>query len=517
MAAPWWGTFVTIVAWLGVGVILLALFAPWAVQRMKRKRRCPKCWYDLSHTQGLRCSECGYAAKRERKLYKARKRWGVAWLGVFLMLGAYALHVTPGVRERGWVAAVPTTVLITALPWLSPDFDVVVSRMLPRMPTTPTVDPSWNTRLYQDLLARTQQAAPPLSSFHRSYLLLICRWQSPDLDHAESIYSDLLSEVIASTRWMGGRRISWRESRLMSSTPIPIATRTIWPVGVPIYVSGAIEGYTPAAERFVVHAPELDDSAQWKHPIARMVTPKIEARHIPDLAADYTRYLGRAGREVDSLRLRYSYRIGESCREIPALTREREIRVVESTLHTRIQGGIDDILAPVRDQELDDLLQRSLNPRLVMSHPSYFLRVHLLLGLTCGDLQDFYDDADGITFAMRIDVFMDDDVVARGVCLFRCSRGRRYGDFSVVGLEWDDDWDNWLRSLSAGRTPWSERKSLLAARDEQGKIFSIRLRGDGALALLDAGAERYWHGEVWMPLAIGSQSANSDAAREEHE
>ena len=68
----------TVIAWLGVGVLLSALFTDWVLQRICKIRRCPKCGYDLSHTPGLTCSECGYTAKRERKLYKARKRWRLA-------------------------------------------------------------------------------------------------------------------------------------------------------------------------------------------------------------------------------------------------------------------------------------------------------------------------------------------------------------------------------------------------------------------------------------------------------
>jgi len=107
-----------IVALAACVLIVWALLADWVRHRFRRRRRCPRCWYDMSRSPTLTCSECGYEAKKERRLFKARRRWRWAFFAVFLLIGSYALHVTPQVKQRGWVAAVPTTVLIAALPWL---------------------------------------------------------------------------------------------------------------------------------------------------------------------------------------------------------------------------------------------------------------------------------------------------------------------------------------------------------------------------------------------------------------
>ena len=60
----------TVVIALGVGLTWWGLFGDGA----RGRRRCPRCWHDLSHTPGMTCSECGYTARRERAFYRARRR-----------------------------------------------------------------------------------------------------------------------------------------------------------------------------------------------------------------------------------------------------------------------------------------------------------------------------------------------------------------------------------------------------------------------------------------------------------
>ncbi|MEM7228530.1 MAG: hypothetical protein AAF432_06915 [Planctomycetota bacterium] len=59
----------------------------------------------------------GRTAKKERKLHKAKPQRRLTLCALVILVGAYALQVTPGVKQRGWVAAVPDVVLIASLPW----------------------------------------------------------------------------------------------------------------------------------------------------------------------------------------------------------------------------------------------------------------------------------------------------------------------------------------------------------------------------------------------------------------
>ena len=42
--------------------------------RAQGRKRCPKCWYDMSSADSLSCPECGNDAKREADLLNTRRR-----------------------------------------------------------------------------------------------------------------------------------------------------------------------------------------------------------------------------------------------------------------------------------------------------------------------------------------------------------------------------------------------------------------------------------------------------------
>src|SRR6267142_2750442 len=88
---------------------VLALAGLWLLywsllrDRSRGRRRCPKCWYDMSGTPGsLTCSECGSIAKRERKFFKTRRRWRWALLAISLLLLTAPCASIPNASRDGW-------------------------------------------------------------------------------------------------------------------------------------------------------------------------------------------------------------------------------------------------------------------------------------------------------------------------------------------------------------------------------------------------------------------------------
>jgi len=97
-----------------LGLVALGL-SGWALfaDRSRGRRRCPRCWFDMTGL-GMRCPECGREAKRENRFFRTRRRWRVvAFAALPLLIGAAtALHVRAMRATNGWWVNVPTTALI---------------------------------------------------------------------------------------------------------------------------------------------------------------------------------------------------------------------------------------------------------------------------------------------------------------------------------------------------------------------------------------------------------------------
>ncbi len=113
----------TAAAWM---LLLAGVFVAWRFgwrDPGKGTRRCPKCWYDMSATSGLKCSECGREVTLEKRLRRrrVRRRWIVA--GVVIALASWVPFKWPeyqrlSVLRSGVLAFVPKTVLVVAWPWI---------------------------------------------------------------------------------------------------------------------------------------------------------------------------------------------------------------------------------------------------------------------------------------------------------------------------------------------------------------------------------------------------------------
>lgn len=78
----------------------------------RHKRRCPKCWYEMTGVTGLRCPECGREHASERKLFKSRHKRHQALAALLFFLFAFSTAITPRIAQRGWVRSIPTPALI---------------------------------------------------------------------------------------------------------------------------------------------------------------------------------------------------------------------------------------------------------------------------------------------------------------------------------------------------------------------------------------------------------------------
>lgn len=116
----WW---INPALWLGGTIVAAAalFLLAWAVfaDRSRGRRRCPRCWYDMSATTGLKCPECGRDAKGERHLFSTRRRkWIAALATVFMFAGSVSAAV-PWAKYANWEETTPDWVVLMALPYIS--------------------------------------------------------------------------------------------------------------------------------------------------------------------------------------------------------------------------------------------------------------------------------------------------------------------------------------------------------------------------------------------------------------
>jgi hypothetical protein len=110
--------------------------------RARGRKRCPKCWYDLTALTGLdepeaparesspapnapselpRCPECGHVARKMKHLSRTRRHWKLALLALVLMMLSVGSGVTPKVRRDGWASLIPLRAFPLLRHLLKPD------------------------------------------------------------------------------------------------------------------------------------------------------------------------------------------------------------------------------------------------------------------------------------------------------------------------------------------------------------------------------------------------------------
>lgn len=484
MTANWWGISGSIVAWAGAVVMLFALVGPWVVQRIKRRRRCPKCWYNLSHSPGVRCSECGYVVKRERKLYKARRRWKLAFLGMLLLVGAYALKVTPAVKDRGWVAAVPTTVLILALPlYESPNS----SRFLNPGMYYPT-NVEWRDRLYYDLYYERVRPHDGLSAFDRRLLLRRCIAGDSSRPSLSWEWQQLYGAFLL---WMPRNPSDsalWK--RAESLVDVYMTTRDVWPEGVPVYADLRIlrwrrgsfmEGYVSYHAAIEPATPGLD-AINWQ---TRDCQPGATRLGIPEsssVAYDVTIALEDPGE-----RSRYSHWRDpfEPSRDPYAL------RSFRWNPPIRIAGGIHDHILPQRDHAIDDVLKRLWTAALRIDSSG---DTALLMEYEVRLPADAPKAMQETTFGFRLTIMHGGEAVANGEVWYRPIHNFVLGErFWTLRQQVDGP------SIEAQLL---EYIGSLGPDAINGSQWSIRFTGCPEVALRHYEGTRYWDGVYTLPLAV---------------
>ena len=436
------------VMWLfGLGLLGLCTAVTWwglFGDRARGRRRCPRCWYDLSHTLGMTCPECGLTATSERSLHRTRRRWVHA--------GAAALAAALGstwtieqARQGGWMSRLPTTLILRCLPIAGSADDGLISELTGRMASKQLTEGQWRALIGRSING-DWRARPVTERWQEKYGVLLGRWRNafpPQLD--------LDSALLDLPAW------------------VDVRIRRPWPKDTPLCLELAVRDWWPSGTSCRVQLTPKWNGAEpitvARHPARRRMARRFPITIDPPPERSPLRFdvsVQRRGPEPDA-----------SWEPVQRQTISVPIEV---------NGELADMLRPVRDEKLDQAVMDAFAHGVVKwTSGRSPVRVRFdhrpTLGIAFNDIaigasiELLYDGAP----ARRLDIWW---------LAGEAAAGRRGVNWLVV----------------------HEDVPLLMQANETDGRWQMRVRGDPALALRSGPASRYWAGQFTIPLVVQSRN-----------
>lgn len=435
--------------------------------RSRGRRRCPKCWYDMSgadasREKGLVCPECGRDAKRERRLYKTRKRWGWAAIGIAMAIAAYAAVMTPRVRRDGILKYVPTEALIMSLSSLETDR---ASKSL-----------SWRARAHAEIGNRARMSGASWTESRRRRFaekaLEVPNWPKvPMCLSCESVIRGWRSDPV----------IDRLHAQLVGREML--ATRRRWPEGTPFVYGLAPNLFLIYSDvrREIVIQPRSDSEALRRILLAQDERPaglERTLRRWDDGKREMELPLPRKGDQI----VGFEISITENGHLIWG-------GGVSSIVH--FEGSAEEILTPVSASAADQIAEGI--GATIFRRPDSSQAV-LLVDLSPVS-QQLGDALSGATFAVLCEALKKGEPFP----LFLDGAQRTASVFAWQYLPpggWFDD-----RYAQGPGSQWVFPVDVSAASSDDADC-SIRLTGDANVALRDFATTSYWSGEVTIPVRL---------------
>jgi hypothetical protein len=462
--------------WSGLIVMYAALVAllaawcwDWIRRRGRRGRRCPSCGYDMSRSPGLRCSECGHHATRERELWRFNMHGRAACIACGIFILGYAAGVVPRVHSRGWLGAAPTWALIAAIPWS----EVKLTSDRWRPPPVFELSQrslSWFDRwlLAEVCLVGDSKRQPGTAAWFDHY----GRWLRSALSH-ELRAGDM------------DRPQMIRALRIVS---VRLESRPVWPIGVPIYAVPVIDRWVGMESLFAEGAPCLASM----NPATAYAASSSSVYDRQPPRQDFQQCLGALSAECGSLPYRWRLarveidRTGHM-RRIPGPERQVEHPIA-------VRGKVEDLIAPVTDPRVEAALREALSPslRVVIGPAGPNARLDFWRSSSLSD--ETIRALSGMALGLRVELLRNDEVMCALPIWYRVdAQAGRQGEMNPGGL------------LHIDRGMW--RIAVTPSLFQGGRAtWTARISGDGAIALRDFTATRYWSGSITIPLKVSVTS-----------
>ena len=487
-----------IIVWIVAGLALLMMGWALAWDRLRRLygptsqrayRRCPKCWYDMRHTPGMTCSECGYTAKRERALRKSRHRWWWACAGCIIILAATKFtFLRHDVRERGWIAIVPTTVLIAGLPNWEYEELVDLNWPMPRFTISPGSSPFGSTQFsaYEELRHRIQKEH---TWWWQDQLVLHrCEIGDPARSPVSSAWKDFYLPFLSAFEFRPGSQYAAEIDAIRLRARATIRCPKRWVRGEPLAYRAYLQvGSQHIRWRTVVHT--LDGRAVPE--LSSRRTPVFNESMIP-VAWTYTSFWPRVSSvwdddvallDVDQmstnplrLHVQHQYRSHSTGAWHDA---NEETISVNIFMHE----SIDEALRPVRDDQLEETLRASDLTYLYTNNDIVYFRFPVR------SIQTRLAELGNPAFAVTVELLDGrDHCVASGEAWWSFGGRTQYSitnhTAEVVILQWIENQQGAVRFESLG------------------EVWRVRVSSKPALALRDDDVKYYWEGSVIMNVPV---------------
>ncbi len=305
VAVTWWGLF---------------------GDRARGRRRCPRCWYDLSGTTGLTCAECGHMAKRERSLHRTRRR-PLSALAAALIAAIGATWAIQHAQLRGWMSLLPTRAILLGLPFVGETHQGMTTELARRIGQRGLSDAQWGSLIHR-CVAGDRWAPPASERWERKYgdLLQRCRGLVPEGFDLDAVLAALPARI-------------------------EIEALPTWPLDAPLCVQVGLHEWWPAGTECRLHVTPAWDGAQ---PVTLLRTPPDGRPATHPLVIETRPPRGP---------LEFGVRLE---RKLPGEGSAWDVVQQETfRLPVEFAGMVSEVIEPVRDKSLDEAVRSTFSQGVV--------------------------------------------------------------------------------------------------------------------------------------------------------
>jgi hypothetical protein len=476
---------VPLAVWVGLLVVsILCVYIAWRAlfgDRGGKRRRCPKCWYDMAYSPGMTCPECGHVAQREADFQRTRRRPGLAALAIFICV-ALVLAVNDQMNERGLIRRLPSSVLIWILP-VAGGMDGSIGREIDRRASSQQLTTAQWVTLLERCAAGGWTSRPPSDGWIRDYGEFIETWRNRLLNDAtlEAPLKGIPPRFDVTTRDL------WPEG---AAPVVAVRLEDWWPAGMECRVRATprVQGAEPITfyrsgevrfrpSPFPLYLPPLPAGAH-----AIVIDFQVDRRRMPSLLPATAPASSAAADQ------------GESDRDAAAAVDDDDspdaavdandegwenVGTYSVTLGTRIEGKIESIMQPASSAALDVLMAQAFGPAVRWTGGGRS-PVRFSINTQATFAHEFNDTAVGVSVQLE-----RDGVVARRLNLWWLAGTALTDERRNYGFEINYEDLELLRELDADDGNWV-----------------LRVSGDPLLALRAGSAKNFWQGEFTTPVNL---------------